>query len=102
KAGHLRGDDTRDSSRRCRRMSGMTRFAPFVVGLLLFACAGSASARPAGTLDGYGLSVTLAGGWHGLAGPGQLQAADFPLARDVLDSAERAHVPRGRVHLIVW
>jgi hypothetical protein len=87
----------------CRlRMTGMRRFVPLVVALLLFACADSASARRASTLDGYGLSVTLAPGWHGLAGPGQLQAADFPLARDVLDSAERAHVPRGHVHLIVW
>jgi hypothetical protein len=83
-------------------MSGMARFAPLVVALLLVGCAGSASARPASTLDGYGLSMTLAPGWHGLADPGQLQAADFPLARDVLDSAERAHVPRGHVHLIVW
>jgi hypothetical protein len=83
-------------------MSGMARFAPLVVALLLSACVGSASARPAGTLDGYGLSMTLAPGWHGLADPGQLQAADFPLARAVLASAERAHVPRGHVHLIIW
>jgi hypothetical protein len=80
----------------------MRRFAPSVVALLLVACAGSASARPASTLDGYGLSMTLARGLHGLADPGQLQAADFPLARDVLDSAERARVPRGHVHLVVW
>ena len=91
-----------DSSPCSLRMTGMRRFAPLVVALLLFACAGSASARPASTLDGYGLSMTLAPGWHGLADPGQLQAADFPLARAVLDSAERAHVPRGHVHLIVW
>jgi hypothetical protein len=83
------------------RMSGMRRFAPLVV-LRLVACSGSASARPTSRLDGYGLSVRLARGWHGLAGPGQLQAADFPLARDVLGSAELAHVPRGHVHLIVW
>jgi hypothetical protein len=82
-------------------MSGMRRFAPLVV-LRLVACSGSASARPTSRLDGYGLSVRLARGWHGLAGPGQLQAADFPLARDVLGSAELAHVPRGHVHLIVW
>lgn len=91
-----------DSSPSCLRMTGMTRFAPLLVALLLFACTGSANARPATTLDGYGLSVTLARGWHGLANPGQLQAADFPLARDALDSPERAHVPRGHLHLIVW
>jgi hypothetical protein len=83
-------------------MTAMGRFAPLAVALLLLACTGSASARPASTLDGYGVSVTLASGWHGLADPGQLQAADFPLARAVLDSPERAHVPRGHIHLIVW
>lgn len=76
--------------------------APLVVALLVAACVASASARSTSTLDGYGLSVTLAPGWHGVAHSGQLQAADFPLARDVLDSPERAHVPRGHVHLIVW
>src|SRR3954451_4985017 len=83
-------------------MTAMARFASLAVVLLLFACSGAANARRASTLDGYGLSLTLARGWHGLASPGQLQAADFPLARDVLDSAERAHAPRGHVHLIVW
>src|SRR5471030_1568673 len=78
-------------------MTGMRRFAPLVAGLLLVACTGSAS-----TLDSYGLSVTLAPGWQGLADPGQLQAADFPLARAVLDSPERARVRRGHVNLIVW
>ncbi len=93
----------RDSAHCNLRMTGMRRFVPPVVAMLLFACAGSASARPATSmLDGYGLSMTLARGWHGLANPGQLQAADFPLARAVVDSAERAHVPRGHVHLIVW
>lgn len=80
----------------------MRFLAPLIVALLLVACADSASALPGSTLDGYGLSVTLAPGWHGFTDPGQLQAADFPLARDVLASAERAHVPRGHVHLIVW
>jgi hypothetical protein len=80
----------------------MRLLAPLIVALLLVACTGSASAHSTSTLDGYGLSLTLARGWHGLADPGQLQAADFPLARNVLDSPERAHVPRGHVHLIVW
>ncbi|MFL5954351.1 MAG: hypothetical protein ACJ76I_09620 [Gaiellaceae bacterium] len=80
----------------------MARFASLAVVLLLFACADAASARQDGTLDEYGLSVTLVRGWHGLAAPGQLQVADFPLARAVLASPERARVPRGHVHLIVW
>ncbi len=91
-----------DSSRRPLRMTGVTLLAPLIVVLLLVACTGSASARSTSTLNGYGLSLTLARGWHGVAHPGQLQAADFPLARAVLDSPERAHVPRGHVHLIVW
>jgi hypothetical protein len=82
-------------------MTGVRLLAPLIVALLLVACTGSASARSTSTLDGYGLSLTLARGWHGVADPGQLQAADFPLARAVLDSPERAHVPRGHVHLIV-
>src|SRR4051794_26668813 len=83
-------------------MTAMARFASLAVVLLLFACAGAANARRASTLDGYGLSVTLARGWHGLAAPSQLQVADFPLARAVLASPQRARVPRGHVHLIVW
>ena len=83
-------------------MTGMRLLAPLIVALLLVAYTGSASARSTSTLDGYGLNLTLARGWHGVAHPGQLQAADFPLARSVLDSPERAHVPRGHVHLIVW
>jgi len=54
------------------------------------------------TLRGSGLSLSLPRGWYGVAGPGQLQAASFPLSRSVLGSAERAHVPRGHVHLIIW
>jgi hypothetical protein len=91
-----------DSSPRYVRMSYMRLLAPLVVALLLVACTGSASARSTSRIDGYGLSVTLARGWYGVARPGQLQTADFPLARAVLDSPERAHVSRGHVHLIVW
>lgn len=54
------------------------------------------------TLAGSGLSVRLPSGWHGVAGPGQLQAADFPLSRRALASPELARVTRGHVHLIVW
>jgi hypothetical protein len=79
----------------------MRLLAPLIVALLLVACTGSASAYSTSTLHGYGLNLTLARGWHGVADPGQLQAADFPLARAVVDSPERAHVPRGHVHLIV-
>jgi hypothetical protein len=54
------------------------------------------------TLGGPGITLSLPYGWHGLAAPGQLQAADFPLARNVLASAERVRVRRGHVHVIVW
>ncbi len=90
-----------DSSRRPPRMTGVRLLAPLIVALLLVACTGSASAYSTSALDGYGLRLTLARGWYGVTDPGQLQAADFPLARAVLDSPERAHVPRGHVHLIV-
>lgn len=79
----------------------MRQLAPLIVALLLVTCTGSASASSTSTLHGYGLSLTLARGWHGVVHPGQLQAADFPLARAVLDSPERAHVGHGHVHLIV-
>jgi len=97
-----KGECARDSSRRSARTAGMRLHSPLVVALLLIACAGSASARSTSTLHGYGLSVTLARGWDGVARPGQLQAADFPLGRLALDSPERARVPRGHVHLVVW
>lgn len=54
------------------------------------------------TLGGYGISLSLPHGWYGLSAPGQLQAADFPLAQSVLASAQRARVRRGHVHVIVW
>jgi hypothetical protein len=91
----------RDSSPRPPRITGVRLVAPLSAALLLVACTGTATANSPSTLKGYGLSLTLARGWHGIAHPGQLQAADFPLARAVLDSPERAHVPRGHVHLIV-
>jgi hypothetical protein len=87
--------------RRLTRMCGVKRFVLLLGVLVLFASA-SASGRPVRVLGGYGVSLSLAQGWHGLAAPGQLQAADFPLARDALDSAQSVRVPRGHVHLIVW
>jgi hypothetical protein len=54
------------------------------------------------TLGGPGVTLSLPHGWYGVSAPGQLQAADFPLARSVLASAGRARVRRGHVHVIVW
>jgi hypothetical protein len=54
------------------------------------------------TLGGPGVTLSLPHGWYGVSAPGQLQAADFPLSRRVLASAERAHVRRGHVHLVLW
>jgi hypothetical protein len=72
--------------------------ALFPLALAATACSGHHTK----TLGGYGVSLQLPKGWYGLSGPGQLQAADFPLARSVLSSAERARVPRGHVHVVVW
>ena len=54
------------------------------------------------TLGGPGITLSLPHGWYGVSAPGQLQAADFPLSRRVLASAERAHVRRGHLHLVLW
>ena len=80
---------------------GSVKGVTLLAALALLAEAG-ASASAGRTLGGYGVSVSLPAGWHGPAGPGQLQAADFPLAPRVLGSPELARVPRGHVHLIVW
>jgi hypothetical protein len=68
------------------------------IALLATACSGSHGK----TLGGPGVTLSLPHGWFGVSAPGQLQAADFPLSRSVLASAQRAHVPRGHVHLILW
>jgi hypothetical protein len=70
------------------------------VGIVVLAtgCSGSHGK----TLGGPGVTLSLPHGWYGVSAPGQLQAADFPLSRSVLASAERARVPRGHVHLILW
>ncbi len=77
----------------------MSRIAVVAAAALLAAGCSSNHER---TLSGSGLSLSLPSGWYGVAGRGQLQAANFPLARSVLGSAERAHVRRGHVHLIIW
>ena len=68
------------------------------VALITTACSGGHGR----TLGGQGITLALPHGWFGVSAPGQLQAADFPLSRRVLASAQRAHVPRGHVHLILW
>jgi len=68
----------------------------------LAAVAAGCSGHRDRTLGGYGVELQLARGWYGVSGPGQLQAADFPLKREVLESASRAKVGRGQVHVIVW
>lgn len=66
--------------------------------LVLVTGANAASSR---TLRGKGLALSLPAGWHGLAGPGGLQAADFRLGPRVRDSESLARVPRGHVHLMI-
>lgn len=73
-----------------------------LIAALVVVAASPASGGSGRRVGGYGLSLALARGWHGLAAPGQLQAADFALARGALDSAESVRVRRGHVHLIVW
>jgi hypothetical protein len=72
-----------------------------LVGVVLIAtaCSSAHHRRPIGA---SGLSLSLPQGWHGLAAPGQLQAADFPLPRSALSSAGSVRVGRAHVHLIVW
>jgi hypothetical protein len=53
------------------------------------------------TVGGGGMQLTLPQGWHGLAGHGQVQAADFRLTPRALGSFESANVRRGHVHLVV-
>jgi hypothetical protein len=74
------------------------RIAALALGALAAAGCSGDRGRPVG---GDGLQLTLPVGWHGLARPGQVQAADFPLAPHVLDSFGSADVRRGHVHLVV-
>lgn len=78
----------------------MKRIA-FLAALMLVTATG-ASAGSGRTLGGQGLTLSLPAGWHGLAGPGGVQAADFPLPRRARSSASLVRVPRGHIHLIVW
>lgn len=81
----------------------MARIARSVSLVALAALAGGwASASTTRALAGSGLSVRLPSSWHGVAVPGQLQAADFPLSRRALGSPQLAHVGRSHVHLIIW
>jgi hypothetical protein len=84
-----------------RKSSGVLRRSVVLAALTLLG-GGWASSPTHKTLAASGLSVRLPSGWHGVATPGQLQAADFPLDRRALDSPELARVGRGHVHLIVW
>jgi hypothetical protein len=73
------------------------------VALLLVAASVAVAGRPTQRLPTEGgVSLVLPRGWHGLASPGQLQAADFRLGGRALGSPELARVPRGHVHVIVW
>jgi hypothetical protein len=81
-------------------MSAVSRVGLLVALVLVgTACAGGHAGR---TLGGYGVSLSLPRGWSGLTASGELQAADFPLPRSALGSAESVRVRRGHVHLIVW
>jgi hypothetical protein len=76
------------------------RFAlPALVALVAVATASASSGQ---TLRGDGVRLSLPRGWHGLLGPGGVQAADFPLPRRARDSASLVRVRRGHVQLIVW
>ena len=77
-------------------MKGLTLLA--VLTLVLATGASAASGR---TLRGEGATLSLPAGWHGLAGPGGVQVADFPLPRRARSSAGVVRVARGHVHLIV-
>lgn len=78
----------------------MKRVALLTVAALVAGASASASASR--VLRGSGVTLTLPQGWHGLVGPGGVQAADFPLPRRARSSASLVRVPRGHVHLIVW
>jgi hypothetical protein len=69
---------------------------------LVAVCAAWGSGPAGRPLDGYGVSLRLPPGWHGVAAPGQLQAADFRLSPAALALAESVHVQRGHLHVIVW
>ena len=92
---------SRDLPARRRRTGGMLRRFALLAGVALLA-GGWASSPTRHELAGPGLSLRLPSGWHGVAAPGQLQAANFPLDSRALSSPELARVSRGRIHLIVW
>lgn len=73
-----------------------------LLALLTLAAATGASASSTQALHGDGVTLSLPAGWHGLVGPGGVQAADFPLPPRARNSASLVRVRRGQVHLIVW
>ena len=72
-----------------------------LLAVLMLVVATGASASSGRTLRGEGLALSLPRGWHGLVGPGAVQAADFPLGPRVRDSEGLARVRRGHVHLML-
>jgi hypothetical protein len=72
-----------------------------LLAVLTLVLATGASASSGGTLTGDGVTLSLPAGWHGLVGPGGVQAADFPLPRRASSSANLVRVRRGHVHVIV-
>ena len=73
-----------------------------LLAVLALVAAASASATTSGrTLRGDGMTLSLPVGWHGVVGPGGVQAADFRLGPRVRTSAGLARVARGHVHVMV-
>jgi hypothetical protein len=77
------------------------RIALLTVLALAAAASASATATTGRTLRGQGMTLSLPVGWHGLVGPGGVQAADFVLGSRVRTSASLARVTRGHVHLML-
>jgi hypothetical protein len=72
-----------------------------LLGVLTLVFAAGASASPARTIGGEGLTLSLPAGWYGLVGGGVVQVADFPLPPRARLSEGLARVPRGHVHLMI-
>jgi len=70
--------------------------------LAAVAVVGGASGSARHVVGGFGVSMSLPAGWQGVAASGELQAADFPLPRGALGSAQSVRVRPGHLHLIVW
>ena len=79
----------------------MKRVALLAVLTLAAAASASAGTASSHTVRGDGMTLSLPVGWHGVVGPGGLQAADFRLGSRVRTSAGLARVARGHVHVMV-